>query len=714
MIPLASLPQWLNENPQWIVAGAIVLLGLCIYGFKDLIHFSPTRIWAISGVCFAESIRRRVLWIIPLAILGVIIVAQLQHPTDEQDAVRESTKFCLFATGLVVTITAIILACTNLPKEIENRVIYTIVTKPTSRLEIVLGKIVGFARVSATILLIMGLFTMGYMEVRSWSLASAIDQRLKDGSADLATSATLTHYKEAGLLNARTYATASGLQIVSREPAPSDRVHWLFGGEGSFIVPFHLTEADLIPPNDSTQTPGSAGLAIVLHLGFEPSDFGPPLPKRNQTPAAPALPDTISAPHAPAATQAQLTDPAVVPTVSFSILDENQNSLIDGRNINNGKPTQLTDPSGQSLVIATILPAQVSTLLKSDLIYLQVRGDTAKIEYSVGPEPAILAVPALSADPNAPPALDNRARIISPIPHPAADSATDSGAKAPVPTPPVFRTNPGLYGQQVRGGEGKIPIAVYQFHNVNPVPDQAGNIAFELRVGIERGSAHEDATMVQATVVDHTASGDERYSAKISPEINRTAFFTVPAAAVSGGNFDVDLRCLTQGQFIGVTDGSLHLVVSEHSFALNLAKSLFVLWLMSLLVVIISIFCSTFLSWPIAIVLTVLILLGHWGVSELGDSTAPGIGNLVATDMGLRDPSKMHVVSDSVEALAKMLNILTKVLPDITQFSALEDIERGIFLPMSRMTDALGVIGAFGVPLTVMAYIFLRNKEVAP
>jgi hypothetical protein len=136
--------------------------------------------------------------------------------------------------------------------------------------------------------------------------------------------------------------------------------------------------------------------------------------------------------------------------------------------------------------------------------------------------------------------------------------------------------------------------------------------------------------------------------------------------------------------------------------------------MMSLLVVIISIFCSTFLSWPIAIVLTVLILLGHWGVSELGDSTAPGIGNLVATDMGLRDPSKMHVVSDSVEALAKMLNILTKVLPDITQFSALEDIERGVFLPMSRMTDGLAVIGAFGVPLTVMAYVFLRNKEVAP
>src|SRR5207249_10186075 len=127
-----------------------------------------TRIWAVSSVCFAESYRRRILLITPLAIIGVIIVAQLQQPFDEQDAVFQTIKFSLFATGLLITVTAIILACTNLPREIENRVIYTVVTKPTTRLEIVLGKILGFARVSALILLIMGLFTFGYLHWRAW------------------------------------------------------------------------------------------------------------------------------------------------------------------------------------------------------------------------------------------------------------------------------------------------------------------------------------------------------------------------------------------------------------------------------------------------------------------------------------------------------------------------------------------------------------------
>jgi ABC-type transport system involved in multi-copper enzyme maturation permease subunit len=707
MTALASLPPWIIENPDWVVAGAIVLLGLCIYGFKDLFNFSPKRVWAISGVCFAESIRRRVLWIIPLAIVGVIIVAQLQHPTDEQDAIRESTKFCLFATGLVVTITAIILACTNLPREIDNRVIYTIVTKPTTRLEIVVGKIVGFARVSATILLIMGVFTIGYMQFRAWVLGSAIDQRLQDGTADAATTAMLAHYKESGLLNARTYARATKMEIASREPHSGDRARWMFGGEGNFIVPFRLTPQDLTPANDSTQTPGSAGLAIIIHhLGFEPSEFGPPLHQ-----AAPAtqstLPNLISAPHPQASTASQPAAPAVVPTVGITLLDENLNTLVDSRAMNNGAPIQLTDPTGESYAVAMLPQVDTQSILKSNLIFVEVVCNTPKIEYSIDAEPVIMAVPLLNNDPNRPPVLDNRAHIIQPI--------TDGTTGKPIQ--PLLRTNVGLYGQQVRGGDGKVPIVIYQFRNIDPSPDSAGKIPFELRVGVERngtGADREAATIVEATVVNHSASGDQRFTTTVSPEINRTAFFTAPASEVVGGNFDVDLRCLSNQQFIGVQSGSLSLVVAEHSFAFNLAKSLLVLWLMSVLVVIISIFCSTFLSWPIAIVLTVLILLGHWGVTELGDSTAPGIGNLVATDMGLRDPSKMHVVSDSVEALARMLNILTKVLPDITKFSALEDIERGISLPMSRLTDSLAVIGVFGVPLTVMAYVFLRNKEVAP
>jgi ABC-type transport system involved in multi-copper enzyme maturation permease subunit len=195
--------QWILLNP-WSVGLLIVVIGLLI-GFRDVVRFSLTRIWAISSVVWQESKRKRVLLITPLAIIGVIIVSQFQNPLDAQDAIRQTTKFCLFATGLLVAITAIILAATNLPKEIENRVIYTVVTKPTTRLEIVLGKVLGFARVSAAILLIMGLFTWGYLWLRERQMTNSISVQLAAGNVDPVSKQTLEHYVSAGLLQSRSY-----------------------------------------------------------------------------------------------------------------------------------------------------------------------------------------------------------------------------------------------------------------------------------------------------------------------------------------------------------------------------------------------------------------------------------------------------------------------------------------------------------------------------
>ena len=155
-------------------------------------------------------------------------------------------------------------------------------------------------------------------------------------------------------------------------------------------------------------------------------------------------------------------------------------------------------------------------------------------------------------------------------------------------------------------------------------------------------------------------------------------------------------------------------MVSITSFGLNLSKSLLILWMMSILVVSICIFCSTFLSWPIAIVLTIVILLGRWGVQELGDATNSGIGNQVATDLGFSNPAQAKVVSTTVEDLTKMLNTVSTILPDISKFEATEDLERGISLSPDQLLDALCVLVGFGLPLLTLAYVFLRNKEVAP
>ena len=90
-IPLYDCGSLMNGGNFWPVFQdkffpggwrAIILFGLLIYGLGDLLKLSLVRAWAISSVCFAESIRKRVLLITPLAILGIILVSQLQHPID--------------------------------------------------------------------------------------------------------------------------------------------------------------------------------------------------------------------------------------------------------------------------------------------------------------------------------------------------------------------------------------------------------------------------------------------------------------------------------------------------------------------------------------------------------------------------------------------------------------------------------------------------------
>lgn len=694
---MLNLVEFFEMRP-WVLPLIIVALGLLVYGLRDAVRLIPavgggwTRVWAISGVCFAESIRKRVLWITPLAILGVILISQFQRPIDEADTVRQMLKVCLFATGLVVTVTAIILACTNLPKEIDNRVIYTVVTKPTTRLEIVLGKILGFARVSAAILAIMGLFTAAYLSITAAGLQRGIRDRLATmGTATAATSSirpTLEYYRDTGLLTARKLADAANVQIVARDPAPGgDATRWMLGGEGDAFIPFRLTPEQLVPPGDPAAAVGAAGVVVELRIGFEQVRADPAR-------AASRLPLTVAAPE-PEPSAAGDVEPA---RFTVTIFDANQDTLVQASTIDRGQQVFLTDPSGTTPVRLHIPMEAMDRFERwtSGSIAVVFSPYSPLHEYRLTPESVRLIIP--PATPGA------RPRVIEP------QANIEDW---------TIRGRLGRVGAQVRGGKpGEDPthVGVFSFRDAPAEPGAGGLVPFEFRSDIERsGSDDRDDVITQFHAVVRNRDTGKTSDPIVMPlEANRPFFFKVPADAVAGGNFDVMIRCLSKDHYLGVTRQSLKLVQDNQGFALNLTKSLFIMWLMALLVISVAIFASTFLSWPIAIVLTVVMLLGRWGVLQLGDALLPGIGNQVATDLGFRDPALSASVSKSIEALARLLNYSAKVLPDIAQFASIEDLERGQAIAPRRIWEALGVLGSFGAPIVVLAYVFMRNKEVAP
>lgn len=153
---------------------------------------------------------------------------------------------------------------------------------------------------------------------------------------------------------------------------------------------------------------------------------------------------------------------------------------------------------------------------------------------------------------------------------------------------------------------------------------------------------------------------------------------------------------------------------ARSSFAVNLLKGLLSQWMLSILVVSIGMFCSTIVSWPIAIVLCVVLLMGRWAVDQVSDSLQPGIGALLATDIGAKDATQARVISAVGDGLARMLNLLAQFLPNIDAFSTGGLLERGLAIPMSAMLSGVATLVLFGLPIFTLAYIRLRFKEVAP
>jgi hypothetical protein len=64
--------------------------------------------------------------------------------------------------------------------------------------------------------------------------------------------------------------------------------------------------------------------------------------------------------------------------------------------------------------------------------------------------------------------------------------------------------------------------------------------------------------------------------------------------------------------------------------------------------------------------------------------------------------------------MSRVVSAVGAVLPDIQQFSAIEDIERGTTISARTLEAPLVVLAMFGMPTLVLSYVVLRNKEVAP
>jgi ABC-type Na+ efflux pump permease subunit len=137
--------------------------------------FSPPRVWVIATNTMTEVIRQKVLYIFVLFTIVLIGASNFFTQFSFNAELKSIIDTCLGAIKILTALVAIVGTALLLPSEIENRTIYTILTKPVYRIEFLLGKVLGMCVLLLIVTLVMSALFGGVLLFKEKDLiASAI------------------------------------------------------------------------------------------------------------------------------------------------------------------------------------------------------------------------------------------------------------------------------------------------------------------------------------------------------------------------------------------------------------------------------------------------------------------------------------------------------------------------------------------------------------
>jgi len=119
--------------------------------------------WYIAVYTYREGIRKKTLIgflvLSLLVIFGASFISSYLDPTSETDIDLKLIKdICVATISIFGVLITIFISASVVPGEIENKVIYTILSKPVRRIQYLLGKFIG-----AQLIIIVNLLLMGFL-----------------------------------------------------------------------------------------------------------------------------------------------------------------------------------------------------------------------------------------------------------------------------------------------------------------------------------------------------------------------------------------------------------------------------------------------------------------------------------------------------------------------------------------------------------------------
>ncbi|CAN5299650.1 ABC transporter permease [soil metagenome] len=140
------LPVWhMALQPMTLaLAGLVAILGIMQPFIRDAFKLRLRRILALAKVCFLEMIRNKIAWFFLIYLFVFLFPANWFSAIKAEDELR--TPIAVFSVwkNILLTIPFLILAAFAIPNDVKYQTLYTIVTKPVERFEIVLGRFIGY------------------------------------------------------------------------------------------------------------------------------------------------------------------------------------------------------------------------------------------------------------------------------------------------------------------------------------------------------------------------------------------------------------------------------------------------------------------------------------------------------------------------------------------------------------------------------------------
>lgn len=128
--------------------------------------FSPARIWAIASNTLLELVRLKVFYFILLFAVLIIGSSAFVVKFSFQQQFQVLKDVSLGAMSIFTWLLAVLSTAMLLPKDIEDRTLYTILAKPVPRFEYLLGKLAGVLILLALAIALMSIVFVGVLYAR--------------------------------------------------------------------------------------------------------------------------------------------------------------------------------------------------------------------------------------------------------------------------------------------------------------------------------------------------------------------------------------------------------------------------------------------------------------------------------------------------------------------------------------------------------------------